>query len=127
MRSYDVAVTSLVISAPTKWTDNLLSQYPIRDVLTERRGVARRIGHQALIRIALIRQLHIQLGMGVANGVSIAAQLLDSASPGVYESGQLTLTIDLEELERSVGERLIDVLESAPSPRRGRPPRTSTT
>ena len=126
MRSYDVAVASLVLEAPIKWTDNLLSQNRIRDVVSQRRGIARRIGYPALIRMALIRQLHIRLGMGVADGVRIAADLLDSASAGVYQSGQLTLTIDVKELERSVDQRLIEVLESAPSPRRGRPPRRST-
>jgi hypothetical protein len=51
--------------------------------------------------------------------------LLDSGAPRVYESGQLSLSVDLDHLERRLGEKLASVLESAPAPRRGRPPRKS--
>jgi hypothetical protein len=122
MRSYDVAVASVAIDAPAKWTDNLLSQHAIPDVVSAHRGVARRIRHAALIRIALIRQLHVRLGVSVADGVEIAAQVLDSESAGVHVSGQLTLCVDLTELERRLAERLVEALESVPTTRRGRPP-----
>ena len=29
MRSYDIAIASLTIDAPAKWTDNLLSQHAV--------------------------------------------------------------------------------------------------
>ena len=122
MRSYDVAVASLAIDAPSKWTDNLLTQHTIPHVISARRGIPRRITHPALIRIALIRQLHASLGVSVADAVRIAAHLLESEAPAVYESGQLTLLVDLRRLERELNERLARVLESAPAPRRGRPP-----
>ena len=122
MRSYDVAVASLAIGAPSKWTDNLLTQHSIPHVISARRGVARRITHPALIRIALIRQLHASLGVSVADAVRIAAHLLESDTPAAYTSGQLTLVVDLRKLERDLNEKLTDVLESAPAPRRGRPP-----
>jgi hypothetical protein len=122
MRSYDVAIASLVIQAPLKWTDNLLSQHTIADVLSSRRGIARRITHPGLVRIALVRQLHISLGVSVADSVRIAAQMLDSESPRVYTIGQLTLTVDIKQLERELDARLAATLESAPAPRRGRPP-----
>lgn len=122
MRSYDIAVASLAIDAPTKWTDNLLSQHTIPNVLSAHRGIARRITHQALVRIALVRQLHVRLGVSVADAVRLAEFLLDSRPIGVHVSGQLTLTVDLEELERQLDNRLADALESAPAIRRGRPP-----
>ena len=122
MRSYDVAVAALVVNATVKWTDNLLSQHNIPQVISARRGIARRITHPALIRIALIRQVHVGLGASVADSVRIAAHILDSGAPGVYESRQLMLVVDIKELERQLSERLAGVLESAPSPRRGRPP-----
>jgi hypothetical protein len=122
VRSYDVAIASLAIDAPHKWTDNLLSQHTIPNVLSTRRGITRRITHPALLRIALIRHLHTQLGVSVADAVRLAAQLLDSRPAGLHTSGHLTLTFDLEELERRLSQRLADVLESAPAIRRGRPP-----
>ncbi len=122
MRSYDVAVASLAIHASSKWTDNLLTHHTIPNVISARRGIARRITHPALVRIALIRQLHASLGVSVADGVRIAAHLLESESPCVYTSGQLTLAVDLKTLEHELNIRLASVLESAPTPRRGRPP-----
>ena len=122
MRSYDIAVASLAIDAPTKWTDNLLSQHAIPNVISAHRGIARRITHQALVRIAIVRQLHVRLGVSVADAVRLAAHVLDSWPAGVHTSGQLTLSIDLEALERQLDNRLADALESAPAIRRGRPP-----
>ena len=123
MRSYDVAVASLAIDAPLKWTDNLLSQHPIPDVIRARRGVARRITHAALIRIAVIRQLHTTIGVSVADALHIAAELLGPDTQSVSRRGHLSISVDLKELERSLNERLASALESAPSPKRGRPPR----
>jgi hypothetical protein len=122
VRSYTVAVASLAIDAPAKWTDNLLTQHKVPDVISARRGTPRRITHAALIRIALIRQLHVSFGASVADGVRLAAHLLESLSPHLYASGQLTLTVDLAKLERDLNDRLAAVLESAPTPTRGRPP-----
>ena len=127
MRSYDVAIASLTIDAPTKWTDNLLSQYRLPDVISARRGVARRISFPALMRLAIIRQLHTRLGLGVGNAIRIASELLDSERSGVYESGQIRLSFDRPGLERSLNARLAEALESAPAPRRGRPPKSTGT
>ena len=127
MRSYNVAVASLAIDATTKWTDNLLTQHVVPDVISAQRGIARRITHPALIRISLIRQLHISLGVSVADAVRIAAHLLESEAPAVYKSGLLTLTVDIRKLEHRLNERLASVLESAPTPRRGRPPNRART
>ena len=127
MRSYYIAIASLTIDAPAKWTDNLLSQHGLPDVVSARRGVARRISYPALVRLALIRQLHTRLGLGVGDAIRIASALLDSGDIHVHESGQLRLTFDRLGLERALDARLAEVLESAPAPRRGRPPKKSGT
>ena len=121
MRSYSVAISSLAISAPHKWLDNLLSHCPIPDVGSERRGVARRIPHSALLRLALTRELHLELGMGVRDALALAGDLLSSSDGAVSRGGHLRVTCDRRALEQSVGARLRDALESAPTPRRGRP------
>ena len=92
MRSYSVAIASLAIEAPQKWTDNVVSQHDIPDVVTVRRGVARRIPHSALVRLALARDLHATLGLGVGDAVRIAGELLDSTGGGVLAIGHLRLT-----------------------------------
>lgn len=123
MRFYDVAIASLAIDAPQKWTDNILSQHDVPDVVLERRGVARRIPHAALIRLALVRELHARLGLSVREALDISSTLLAPATGGVHQRGHVRVSCDLAALERALTDRLRNALESAPSPRRGRPPR----
>ena len=126
MRRYDIAAATLAIGAPRKWTDNVLSQYDIPDVLSVRQGVPRRISYIALIRLAVIRQLHTELRIGVSDAIQIAARLLDSGQKGVLEVGQLRLGVDYAAVRQAVDARLAMAMESAPAPRRGRPPRKPT-
>ena len=65
MRSYSVAVAALAIGSSQKWLDNTLSHFPVPQVSSEKRGVARRIPHGALVHLALARDLHESLGLGV--------------------------------------------------------------
>ena len=123
MRSYDVAITSLVISAPVKWTDNILSQYDVPDVVLKRRGVARKIPHSALIRLALVRELHTELGLGVRDALRLADELLATGESAVPSRGHLRVTYDRQALEDALSLRLRDALESAPTQQRGRPRR----
>ena len=121
MRAYDVAVASLVIDAPTKWTDNLLSQHDLPGATSARRGVARRIPHSALLHLALTHQLHHAVGMSVRDALVLAAQLL-AGERGEAQRGPVRITFDRASFERAIEQRIREVLESAPSPRRGRPP-----
>lgn len=122
MRGYDVAVVSLAIDAPLKWTDNLISHHQIPGVLQSERGVARKISHDALLFLAVVRELHQHLDMSVRAAVSTSRTLLSSMSPTVPERGHVRVSLDRAGLERAVLSRLRDALESAPTPRRGRPP-----
>lgn len=121
MRSYDVGVASLVIGAPKKWTDNLLSQHTVPDVTSVTNGVTRRISHAGLLRLAVTRELHATVGLSVAVALAAADRLLEPANAGVIAIGHISVGIDLAALENRVQERLAQVLESAPRPRRGRP------
>ena len=125
MRLYSVAIVSLAVQAPIKWTDNLLSQYVIPEVTRRERGVARGVSWNALVRVALIRDLHERLGCGVRDAVALAARLMEEAPLAVDEAGALILDFDRVALERALQARLSDAIESAPRPRRGRPPRRS--
>ena len=123
MRFYDVAMTSLAIDAPIKWTDNLLSQHDVADVVAARRGVARRVPHSALVHLALTRVLHADVGLSVRDALELARRLLTGGAPGApaVQYGPVRIGCDRAALERSLERRLRDALESAPSPRRGRP------
>jgi hypothetical protein len=121
-RLYNVAVASLAIRAPVKWTDNLLSQHTIPDVHKIARGVARGISWSALVRIALVRELHVRLGCAIHQAVSLATELLASPDGSTSPQGCITLVVDRPAFERELQSRLAEALEMAPRPRRGRPP-----
>lgn len=121
MRSYDVTVAALAINAPRKWTDNLLSQHDVPHVVMMRRGIARRVPHAALLRLALVRELHVRIHIGVRDALALADSLLDPARMDVHQSGHVRVTFDRTGLCREIDDRLRDALESAPTPPRGRP------
>ncbi len=123
MRSYDVAIASLAIDAPTKWTDNVLAQHDVPGVVSVRRGVARRIERPALILLALARELHVGMDVSVRQALSLARELLQEREGSAVRRGVLLVDVDRDALERALDDRLREALESAPAPRRGRPPR----
>jgi hypothetical protein len=123
VRSYSVAVVSLAIGAPAKWTDNLIAHHDIPDVRSRARGVARGVAWAAVVRIAVIRELHIALGCGVREAVALSDALLREPVSQVSVGRWSTLGLDRRALEHDVQLRLAEVLESAPQPRRGRPVR----
>jgi hypothetical protein len=123
MRLYSVTVVSFTIGVPVKWTDNLLAHHDIPDVRSRTRGVSRGVAWSGLVRIALIRELHQQLGCGVRDAVTLADGLL-CAPAGTSPAGPwLTVSLERAAFEQDLQRRLADVLESAPRPRRGRPAR----
>jgi hypothetical protein len=119
VRFYDVAVASLAIDAPLKWTDNVLSQHDVAGVATARRGVARRIPHATLLHLALTRELHAMVGLSVGDALPLARQLLSADGDLGIQRGSVRLLLDRAVLEGAVDRRLRDALESAPTPRRG--------
>jgi len=123
MRLYNVAVTSVAIEAPEKWTDNLIAHYELPGVQSRARGVARGISWPALVHIALIRELHTRIGCSVRDAVSFAGALLGSPDGMLVASTHLALAFDRMRFEHDLRRHLADALESAPRPRRGRPRR----
>jgi len=90
------------------------------------RGVSRKIPHASVLTLAVVRALHVDLGLSVRDAVALAPQLLLAEPDGVHASGHLRVSLDRPALEREVDRRLRDALESAPTPRRGRPPGRTT-
>lgn len=124
MRTYSVALAALAVDAPDKWLDNLLSQHDAFKIVSlGQRGKARRIAYPVLVKIAVVRELCESLGVSVAVAVQIAEELLSAKGASVRRGGQLTIALDRPALETALATRLGSALESAPSPRRGRPPR----
>lgn len=122
MRRYSVAVAALAIQVPPKWLDNAISQNTLPDIAPVRRGVARRITHSALLQLALTRELHVGLGLSVRDAIGLAHDLLAHDGDADTWRGPVHIICDRPALERTLNERLRAALESAPTPRRGRPP-----
>jgi hypothetical protein len=126
VRSYSIAMASFAIDAPSKWTDNLLSHHELTEIASARRGVARRIPHSVLIRLALVRELQVGLGIGIRDALILSADLLAAGPEGVHVGGHLRVICDRAGLENVVNVGVRHALESAPAPRRGRAPRQSS-
>ena len=121
MRLYSVAVASVAIDAPEKWTDNLLAHHELEGIHSRARGVARGIYWPALVHVALVRELHTRIGCSVRDAVALADAILTSPGNLIEAGPHVTLNFGRERFERDLHRRLADALESAPRPRRGRP------
>ena len=92
MRLYGVAIAALAIGSSQKWLDNVLSHFTVWGVATEKRGVSRRIPHRALLQLALARELHVELAVGVRDALSLADELLLADGGAVSRGGHLRVT-----------------------------------
>jgi hypothetical protein len=122
-RHYDVAAAQFALGVESKWLDNLLSHYAIPGVIGGRQGVARRITGDGLMHIALVVILARGHRLRLPEAVALAGQLVASPEGRVDLSDELRMTVDLERLRRSLGDRLVESMEFAAPRRRGRPPR----
>ena len=123
MRLYSVAITALAVDATVKWVDNLVAHHDLPEVRSRSRGVARAVSWDGVVRIAIVRMLHLQLGCGVREAVSLSGALLRPSTAALSLGRWLTLAVDRVTLEQELQARLAEVLESAPRPKRGRPAR----
>ena len=123
-RTYSVRITSLAIGVPVKWLDNLLSHHEVPGVEGGRQGVERRISHEGLIAIEIVRLLTRELGVPVLNAVAISTSALATRS-GLElthrTAGGVAISLALGEIEERLRGGLMDALESAAEIRRGRP------
>ena len=122
MASYTIAVASLAIDAPLRWTDNAISQHRIDGVVSERRGVSRRITFPALLTLAVARELVNELQVSLAHALTLASELAREPEGAEICLAHTVLRVDLPAIRHDLQQRLADALESAPLPARGRPP-----
>lgn len=124
-RAYTIATAALTLGMPIKWLDNTLSHIRVAGVHQERQGVARRLTIDALLVLAIATMLINDLAIPLAGAIEIAEGL--TGNHGQYTSTEgLILRLDLEKVRSGLLERLENAVESAPIPRRGRPPKTKT-
>ena len=124
MRAYSVAISSLALDAPLKWTDNTISQHAVHGVVSAQRGVARRISFPALLILAVARELQVELHLSTSAALAVAHQLTQPGGESGIRHGAIHLSVDVAAVRHRLEQRLADAMESAPAPRRGRPPGT---
>ena len=123
MPLYNTATTASALRVTPKWLDNLLSHNDLTGVQSESQGVSRRLPLSAVMAITLAKQLIDQLGIPSSMSVRLAEELLRNGDGTLAVSPQLHLNVALDSLRESVMEQLSHAVETAPSPRRGRPPK----
>ncbi len=123
MRGYDARAAALALHVPPKWIDNLLSHHAIPGVVQSRQGVRRLIPPESLRTVAVALKLMEALRLPLPAALHLAAQLR-LAGGQLSLTGRVTLSLDLEALDRSLDRELALAVEATPSPRRGRPPAT---
>lgn len=116
---------AIVVDAPLKWVDNVLSHHDLPGVVRANRGVARQIDDAGLLALALCRLLSTQLGVPLALAAVIARDAVTSraAKAGRLEIAPgLTVNLALDDIERGIRSRIDDASEAVAHVRRGRPP-----
>jgi len=122
LRLYHVDIARFATSSDRKWIDNLLSHFSVPGVRGGRQGIPRRISADGIYHIALIRRLHLELGLGVSDAVSLATRLLSTDVGQFSLADQLTLHFDVTRFRRSIDAAIAEGVESVVPARRGRPP-----
>lgn len=125
MRAYTVATTAVTLRMPVKWLDNVLSQNDIEGVIKHRQGVARRLTPRAVMTLDIALRLTRAFDAAIPVALQLAGRIVQRGrSETDIDAGEgLSLSIDLQQLEADLVERLAYAVEIAPSPRRGRPRR----
>lgn len=120
MRAYDVHASALALGVSRKWLDNTLSHYAIPGVVQSRQGVRRLIPPHALRLLAVALDC-LDAGLTLATSLALAERALRDGGR-VRLSARATLLLDVESIDRQLEYRLVDAVQAAAAPPRGRPP-----
>lgn len=122
MRGYTVVTSAVALDVDYKWLDNLLSHHSVSGVRQARQGVSRTLPFSSLRILAITLELIAGVQSPLPQALSWAHRLNSGDNPA--GTGNLKIEIDLERVDRWLDQRLAYAVEVAPTPRRGRPPRT---
>jgi hypothetical protein len=124
-RAYTISTAALTLQTSVKWLDNVLSHHTVSGVYAKRQGVARRLGIEAILILAVVVLLVQDLGLPIPDALRLAEALVKA--DGAYQSrGGLSVRLELMPLRENLLKRLEAAVETAPIPRRGRPPANKT-
>lgn len=124
MPLYNTATVAVALGVSPKWLDNLLSHNKIDGVDGERQGIARRLSFDTIRTIAIARELTTALELTVPAALRLAARIVAGAE--VDRSAVVSISVDLDALDRQLRAGLAHAVEVTPHPVRGRPPGART-
>jgi hypothetical protein len=120
-RAYNAAAVAHALNVDPKWLDNLLTHNELAGVAKTRQGVARQISVDSVVTIFLARHLMTALGATAALSLDASHQ---AAQTGTFEiAAGVRITVDLSVVNESLGQLLLDAVQTAPPKARGRPRR----
>ena len=124
MRAYTVTTVAITLQVPTKWLDNILSHHKVPGVTQGTQGIARRLTPEAVTVLEITLMLCRSLAIPAPRSLQIATRLLLEGGATARYSADDTLAVvtNVEAIRADIARRLADAVESAPRPRRGRPP-----
>ncbi|MCE2942040.1 MAG: hypothetical protein ACK53A_08520 [Gemmatimonadota bacterium] len=120
MARYDVRLAAVALDVGYQWLDSLLARHPVAGVVAESQGVRRTVTDDALVTLAIVRDLHHDLGLPLGRAVAVAESLQAS---GAMRAGLVALTVDRSQVVDQLAPRVSEALERIVPRRRGRPPR----
>jgi hypothetical protein len=126
IRTYNSRTVAVALKVPEKWLDNVMSHHEIPGVSRGTRGRERRVDHDGLLALEVVRMLNSDLSIPIASAVIIAsAAVIHGNSPAwSYSTASgANLSFRFAEIEARLHAALVSAMESAAVVRRGRPPR----
>jgi len=123
MPLYSSKTAALALGLSAKDLDNLLSRLSVTGVVRGHQGRDRRIGGEALVRIAIARDLRTTFGCSWRRAIAAAEEL--QTQPDVRTAGGLVaIRLTASTFRERLQERLADASEYVIPRRRGRPSRS---
>lgn len=120
MARYDVRLAAVALDVEYHWLDSLLARHSVVGVVAESQGVRRTVTDDALVTLAIVRDLYRELGLPIGRAVAVAESLKES---GAVRAGYVALTVDRSRVADRLAPRVAEALERIVPRRRGRPPK----
>lgn len=127
MRNISTHAAALALGVAPKVMDNVLAREARSLAGPGRRGKSRRITFATIERVAIAFVLHRDLGVSIARGLELAAEVLRVPAGAELALGSLTaLRFDAARLRLALESAVIDAMSECVPARRGRLPRDTS-
>jgi hypothetical protein len=117
---YSSRAVALALGIPPKELDNLISRVAVPSIPGGTQGRDRRIGLEAVLHLAVMREIRLFLGCSWKHASSLASQVRGNAAASNARQ-TVSLRVELERIREELPARLADASEYVVPRARGRP------